>query len=87
MSILVKTLITAGVILPVAVFTVKEAVASKGNAKGEKDYVLILGHALKNNGPTEILTLRCQKAAEYLKEHKNDCYCLRRNHRRRPDKK
>lgn len=71
MSILVKTLITAGVILPVAVFTVKEAVASKGNAKGEKDYVLILGHALKNNGPTEILTLRCQKAAEYLKEHKN----------------
>lgn len=67
----IKLLITAGAVLPVAVFAVKEAVASKGNAKGEKDYALILGHALKNNGPTEVLTLRCQKAAEYLKEHKN----------------
>ena len=69
MSILIKSLITAGAALPVAVFAAKEAVASKGNAKGEKDYVLILGHALKNNGPTEVLTLRCKKAAEYLKEH------------------
>lgn len=71
MSLLVKSLITAGAVLPVAAFAVKEAVASKGNAKGEKDYVLILGHALKSNGPTEVLTLRCEKAAEYLREHKN----------------
>ena len=71
MSLLVKSLITAGAVLPVVAFAVKEAVASKGNAKGEKDYVLILGHALKNNAPSEILTLRCEKAAQYLKEHKS----------------
>ncbi len=71
MNMTLKAVLTAGAFLPVTVFAVKEAIASKGNAKGEKDYVLILGHALKNNAPTEVLTLRCEKAAEYLKEHKS----------------
>ena len=71
MSILVKTLITAGVALPVAVFAVKEAVASKGNATGEKDYLLVLGYRLENDQAAPALELRCKKAAEYLNEHKS----------------
>lgn len=58
-------------LLPVTIFAVKEAAASKGDAKGEKDYILILGHALTNNEATDVLKMRCAKAAEYLTEHKN----------------
>lgn len=67
----IKMTLTAGVLLPVAVFAVKEAVASKGNASGEKDFLLILGHALKDNEASDVLKMRCAKAAEYLTEHKN----------------
>lgn len=57
--------------LPVTVFAVSEAVASRGNAKGEADYLLILGHALENDAASEVLISRCKKAAEYLKAHKS----------------
>ena len=67
----IRAVLTAGAILPLAVFTLSEAVASKGNAKGEKDYLLILGHALKGNEASDVLKMRCAKAAEYLTEHKN----------------
>ena len=71
MNMIAKTALLAGAFLPVVVFTVKEAVASKGNAEGEKDYLLILGHALENDKASEVLIKRCEKAAEYLTENKN----------------
>lgn len=64
-------LITLAAALPAITFAVTEAVASKGNAKGEADYLLILGHALENNAASPVLVKRCEKAAEYLKEHKS----------------
>lgn len=65
-----KALIVAAA-LPFVTFAVSEAIASKGNAKGEADYLLILGHALENDTPSEVLISRCEKAAEYLSEHKS----------------
>lgn len=65
-----KALIVAAA-LPFVTFVVAEAIASRGNAKGEPDFLLVLGHALENDAPSEILISRCEKAAEYLKEHKN----------------
>ena len=64
-------LITLAAASPLIAFAVTEAIASKGNAKGEADYLLILGHALENDSPSDVLISRCEKAAEYLKEHKN----------------
>lgn len=60
-----------GVTLPVTAFGIAEAIASKGMGSPEADYLLILGHALENNAPSPVLIKRCEKAAEYLKEHKN----------------
>lgn len=54
-----------------AFFALKEAKASKGNASGEKDYLLILGYRLENNEAAPALKMRCATAAEYLAEHKN----------------
>lgn len=71
MNMIAKTALLAGALLPAAVFAVTEAVASKGNAEGEKDYLLILGHALENDKASEVLIKRCEKAAEYLAENKN----------------
>ena len=65
-----KKAFMACALLPIAAFAVKEAAASKGNAEGEKDYLLILGHALNNNEASPVLKMRCKKAAEYLTEHK-----------------
>lgn len=67
----VNFVLTAGALLPVAVFAVTEAVASKGNSKGEKDYLLILGHALENDAASPVLQERCKKAAVYLKENES----------------
>ena len=67
----INFILATGILTPAAVFAVTEAIASKGNAKGEKDYILILGHALENDGPTEVLRQRCAKAAEYLKVNEN----------------
>lgn len=66
-----NALIALAAALPVTVFVVSEAIASKGNAKKEADYLLILGHALENNSASPVLKLRCEKAAEYLKQHTN----------------
>lgn len=66
-----NTLLALAAALPLTAFAVTEAVASKGNAKGEADYLLILGHALENDTASEVLINRCNKAAEYLKEHKS----------------
>lgn len=68
---MIKAVLTAGVLLPVVTFAVTEAVASKGNAKGEKDYLLILGHALENDEASDVLKERCKKAAEYLKQNES----------------
>lgn len=65
------TLFALAAALPIATFAVSEAVASRGNAKGDADYLLILGHALENDTASEVLLNRCDKAAEYLREHKN----------------
>lgn len=66
-----KAAIITASLTPVAVFTVAEALASKGNAGQSSDYLLILGHALENNTASPVLELRCKKAAQYLNEHEN----------------
>ena len=63
--------LTATAVSSVALFALKEAKASKGNAEGEKDYLLILGYRLENDEAAPALKMRCAKAAEYLHEHKN----------------
>ncbi len=63
--------LTAMALSAAALFCVKEAKASKGNAEGEKDYLLILGYRLENDEAAPALKMRCAKAAEYLAEHKN----------------
>ena len=55
--------------LLVAVFIISESKAHKGNAKGEKDYLLILGCRVREDKAEETLRMRCLKAAYYLKEH------------------
>lgn len=65
------TAITVAAASAVALFAFKEAKASKGNARGEKDYLLILGYRLENDEAAPALKMRCAKAAEYLTEHKN----------------
>ena len=62
-------LIAAVAALPVAAFAVSEAIASKGSGDVNADYLLILGHALKDNAASPVLEKRCEKAAEYLKAH------------------
>lgn len=57
--------------LAVAVFVITEIKAHKGNAKGDKDYLLILGCRVRNYEAEKTLYMRCEKAAEYLREHKN----------------
>lgn len=71
MKMITKKLITAAVVLPIAAFAALEAKASKGNAQGEKDYLLVLGYRLENDKAAPALKMRCAKAAEYLTEHKN----------------
>lgn len=58
-------------LLAVAVFIIAEIKAHKGNAKGEKDYLLILGCRVRGYEAEKTLYMRCEKAAEYLNEHKN----------------
>lgn len=58
-------------VLSVLVFILAEAKAHKGNAQGEKDYLLILGCRVRGNEAEKTLYMRAEKAAEYLKEHKN----------------
>lgn len=53
----------------VLVFAVAEAKACKGNAKGKKDYLLILGCRVKEDKAEKTLFMRCERAAEYLKEN------------------
>lgn len=57
--------------VPVAGFVLAEATASKGNLKGETDYLLILGYTLKNDEAEPVLKMRCAKAAQYLAVNKN----------------
>ena len=63
------TLLATAAVLPTAVFAISEAIASKGSGDVNADFLLILGHALENNAASEVLKLRCEKAAEYLKSH------------------
>lgn len=55
--------------LAVGLFIIAEVRAHKGNAKGEKDYLLILGCRVRGTEAEETLRMRAVKAAEYLKEH------------------
>ena len=64
-----KTLIAVAAALPVAAFAVSEAIASKGSGDVQAYFLLILGHALKDNAPSQVLLNRCEKAAEYMKNH------------------
>lgn len=57
--------------LAVVVFTVSEIKAHKGNAEGEKDYLLILGCRVREYEAEKTLYMRCEKAAKYLNKHKN----------------
>ncbi len=55
--------------LAVAIFIVAEIIAHKGDAKGKKDYLLILGCRVRGNEAEKTLRMRCEKAADYLKEY------------------
>ena len=56
--------------LAVGLFVIAEVKAHKGNAEGEKDYLLILGCRVRGNEAEETLRMRAVRAAEYLKEHR-----------------
>ena len=53
----------------VGVFILAEVRAHKGNAKGEKDFLLILGCRVRGTRAEETLRMRAEKAAEYLSAH------------------
>ena len=71
MDMLFKTALGLVAAAPVVTFAVSEAIASKGTAEREADYLLILGHALENNEASPVLVKRCERAAGYLKKYKN----------------
>ncbi len=52
-------------------FAVSEYSASKGNLSEEPDVLLILGCRVRGEEAEETLTMRIEKAAEFLKENKN----------------
>lgn len=52
-------------------FAACEAGAKNGNLSGEPDFLLILGCRVRGELPEEMLRLRAQFAASFLKEHKN----------------
>lgn len=54
-----------------AAFTVCEARASRGTLTEEPDVLLILGCRVRGEEAEETLMMRIEKAAEFLKEHKN----------------
>lgn len=56
--------------LAVGLFVIAEVKAHKGNAEGEKDYLLILGCRVRGKEAEETLRMRAVRAAEYLKEHR-----------------
>ncbi len=55
--------------LAITAFAVAEVRACKGNAEGEKDFLLILGCRVRGTEAEETLRMRAERAAEYLKEH------------------
>ena len=57
------------IILSVCAFIIAELKAHKGNAKGRKDYLLILGCRVRGNEAEDTLRMRAEKAADYLKEY------------------
>lgn len=69
MNMILKTALCLGAAAPVATFAVSEAIASRGSGERKADFLLILGHALENNAPSEVLVKRCERAAEYLKKY------------------
>lgn len=62
-------LLAIAVLLPVVVFVFAEIKAHKGNAEGEKDFLLVLGCRVRGNEAEETLRMRYERAASYLKEH------------------
>ncbi|MBR3816215.1 MAG: YdcF family protein [Clostridia bacterium] len=64
---------TAGIIFAgaLSLFAAAEAAASKGNLKGEPDVLLILGCRVRGEQAEETLTMRIERAADFLKENKN----------------
>ncbi len=61
--------LTCIILLSVAAFIVSELKAYRGNTKGKKDYLLILGCRVRGSEAEETLRMRAEKAAEYLKEY------------------
>lgn len=53
------------------VFTFAQVKASKGNTEKAPDVLLILGCRVKGDTPEKTLTMRINKAAEYLRENEN----------------
>lgn len=55
--------------LAVGTFIIAEVKARKGNAKGKKDYLLILGCRVRGTEAEDTLRMRAERAAEYLREY------------------
>ncbi|MBQ9913765.1 MAG: YdcF family protein [Clostridia bacterium] len=53
----------------IGAFIIAEARAHKGNARGKKDYLLILGCRVRHSEAEKTLRMRAEKAAEYLREN------------------
>ncbi len=66
---IIFTVIAYVLYFSIGLFIISQAKAHKGNAKGEKDYLLILGCRVKGNEAEETLRMRAKKAAEYLREN------------------
>ncbi|MBQ3137761.1 MAG: YdcF family protein [Clostridia bacterium] len=56
-------------LLAVAAFITAEIKSCRGNAEGEKDFLLILGCRVRGDEAEETLRMRAVKAAEYMREH------------------
>ncbi len=64
-------LLPTAIVLAVLIFAFSEIKAHKGNAVGEKDFLLILGCRVRGTEAEQTLYMRSLKAAGYLREHKN----------------
>ncbi len=70
MELIFYTLISI-IILSVIVFVVFELRGNKTTADGKEDFLLILGYSIRQDMVHPTLRLRCERAAEYLRENKS----------------
>ncbi len=66
-------------VIGLSIFFIVESILiffPKHNLKDDCDYLVILGAAVKNNGPSLTLKGRLDKAIEYINKSNDDCYIV-----------